>query len=481
MSQKRPKSRRVEVRAGIVAMKRRNWRGAKDWQEGECWKSTKMKGKPTEVKNKSKQVGEVRSRWGWTESSVWTDSMLTALENGVKGGKWYSLIDKVWSEKNLMSGFKKVKSNRGACGVDGQSIHEYERRLDKEIAKLSGQIRTGSYFPQAIRRKWIPKVGTKEQRPLGIPTVRDRIVQTALRNVIEPVFERKFSSCSYGFRPGKSCKDALREVERCLKSGNIWVVDADIKSYFDNIPHDLLMKEIEKEISDGRILELIRKYLKQEVMDGMKAWSPEEGTPQGAIISPLLANIYLNPFDHFIEEKGFRIVRYADDFVILCKSREEAHEALETVSRWMSEAGLKLHPEKTRIVDARNERFEFLGYRFDKGRHFPRKKSLKKFKDKIRGKTKRTNGQSLKEIIASLNSCLIGWFGYYKHCNKWVFKEIDGWIRMRLRSILRKRQKRRGRAKGFDNQRWPNKFFEENGLFSLYGAYLKICQSRVMS
>ena len=438
----------------------------------------KMETRPTAVAEKPKQAGEIRSRWEWAEPSVWTENMLTALEKGVKGGKWFSLIDKVWDEKNLRASFEKVKSNRGASGIDGKSIHEFEGRLGDELRKISEQIRNETYAPQAVRRVWIPKPGSKEKRPLGIPTVKDRVIQTALRNVIEPIFERIFSANSFGFRPWMGCKDALRMVDALLKAGFIWIVDADLKAYFDSIPHEKLMAEIERKISDGRILKLIRQYLKQKVMEGLEGWTPEEGTPQGAVISPLLANIYLNPLDHKMAEAGKEMIRYADDFVILCKTSEEAENALETVRQWTKEAGLTLHPEKTRIVNATEESFEFLGYRFEKGQRYPRRKSLDKFQDKIRRITKRANGHSLDDIISRLNPILIGWFGYFKHSRKCVFNGIDGWIRMRLRSILRKRQGRKGRAKGDDNHRWPNKFFVEHGVYSLSSAHLKICQSR---
>jgi RNA-directed DNA polymerase len=294
-------------------------------------------------------------------------------------------------------------------------------------------------------------------------------------------FEKRFSTNSFGFRPGRGCKDALRMVDALLKGGFNWAVDADLKAYFDSIPHEKLMEEIEKEISDGRILKLIRQYLGQEVMEGLEGWTPEEGTPQGAVISPLLANIYLNSLDHKMAEEGRQMIRYADDFVILCKTREEAENALETVRQWTKEAGLTLHPEKTRIVNATEERFEFLGYRFEKGYRYPRRKNLGKLRDKIRRFTKRTNGYSLEDIISRMNPSLVGWFGYFKHSRKCVFKEIDGWIRMRLRSILRKRQGRKSRAKGDDNHRWPNKFFVEHGLYSLPSAHVKICQSRCTS
>jgi len=442
---------------------------------------TEMETKLTEVAVKPKQVGEIRSRWEWAEPSVWTESMLTALEKGVKGGKWFSLIDKVWDERNLRASFEKVKSNRGASGIDGKSIHEFEKRIDLELGKISEQIRGDTYAPQAVRRVWIPKPGSKEKRPLGIPTVKDRTMQTALRNVIEPIFERIFSSNSFGFRPGRGCKDALRMVDTLLKGGYNWVVDADLKAYFDSMTHEKLMEEIEKNISDGRILEIIIQYLKQKVMEGLEGWTPDEGTPQGAVISPLLANIYLNPLDQKMAEEGRHMIRYADDFVILCKTRKEAENALETVRQWTKEAGLVLHPEKTRIVNATEDSFEFLGYRFEKGYRYPRRKSLDKFQDKIRRITKRANGHSLEDVISRLNPIIIGWFGYFKHSRKCVFAGMDGWIRRRLRSILRKRQGRRGMAKGDDNHRWPNKFFVEHGLYSLSSAHFKICQSRCTS
>ena len=441
-------------------------------------RDTKMEAIPTEVAEKPKQAGEIRSRWEWTEPSVWTENMLTALERGVKGRKWFSLIDKVWNESNLRGSFEKVKSNRGASGIDGKSICEFEGRLEEELRKISEQIRNETYAPQAVKRVWIPKPGSREKRPLGIPTVKDRTVQTALRNVIEPVFEKGFSSNSFGFRPGRGCKDALRMVDGLLKGGFNWVVDADLKSYFDNIPHGKLMVEIEKEISDGRILKLMRQYLNQKVLEAFEGWTADKGTPQGAVISPLLANIYLNPFDHEMEKEGRNMVRYADDFVILCKTRDEAEQALEKVRQWTNGAGLTLHPEKTRIVNAMEEAFEFLGYRFEKGYRYPRRKSLDKFQDKIRGLTKRANGHSLDDIITKLNPCLKGWFGYFKHSRKWVFNGMDSWIRMRLRSMLRKRRGLKGRAKGGDNHRWTNNSFVEHGLFSLATAHFKICQSR---
>ncbi len=234
----------------------------------------------------AKQAGEIWSRWGWVERCVWTERMLTALEKGVKGGKWFSLIDKVSALDNLQRAFAKVKVNDGAAGVDHQTVEMFEKDLSKNLTVLLQPLKEGSYRPRPVRRKWIDKPGSKEKRPLGIPTVRDRVVQTALRNVIEPIFERDFAEHSYGFRPKRGCKDALRRVQTLLKEGYNIVVDADIKSYFDTIPRRPLMERVEEKISDGRVLELIESYLNQGVMEGLKYWTPEEGTPQGAVMTP---------------------------------------------------------------------------------------------------------------------------------------------------------------------------------------------------
>lgn len=397
--------------------------------------------------------------------------MLTALEQGVKGGKWFSLIDKVYSQSVLLSAYQSVKANGGAPGVDRQTIEMFAKRLDDNLTRLSDQLRKGTYRPQAIRRVYIPKAGSSGRRPLGIPTVRDRVVQSAIRSVIEPIFEREFAERSYGFRPGRCCKDALRQVDALLKSGYTWVVDADLKSYFDTIPHEPLMNEIETRISDGKVLGMIETYLKQEILDSAQAWTPEEGAPQGAVLSPLLSNIYLDPLDKRMASKNVEMVRYADDFVLLCKSEAEARRALRMVEEWTSARGLKLHPEKTHIVDVTREGFDFLGYHFEKNTRWPRKKSLQKFKDTIRHKTKRTNGHSLEAIIDRVNQTTEGWFEYFKHSHFTTFRPLDGWIRMRLRSILRKRNGGKGRGRGRDHQRWPNAYFADRGLFSLYTAY----------
>jgi RNA-directed DNA polymerase len=423
----------------------------------------------------AKQAGDIPARWAWVEGSVWTARMVATLELGVKGGKWFSLIDKVHAQGNLRSAFAEVKANRGAAGVDRQSVGDFEQRLDENLASLAQCVREGSYRPHALRRVWIPKPGSKESRPLGIPTVRDRVLQAALRHVVEPIFEKDFATHSYGFRPGRGCKDALRRVDGLLKAGHHWVVDADLKRYFDTIPHRPLLQRIESKISDGRVLALIEALLGQGVMDAMGLWTPEEGTPQGAVISPLLSNIYLDPLDHSIAGAGLEMVRYADDFVILCRDRQEAERALHLVQQWTAQAGLTLHPEKTRIVDAREPGgFEFLGYRFEQGRRWPRKKSLGKLKAALRAKTRRVNGQSLERIVTDVNATLQGWFAYFKHSHRTTFPTLEGWLRMRLRSILRRRLGKRGRGRGSDHQRWPNAYFAGHGLFSMIEAHARL-------
>ena len=427
----------------------------------------------------AQQAGAIPERWLWVKRSAWTMRMLTTLEQGIKGGKWFRLIDKVHSEKNLSAAFYQVASKKGASGVDHVTVKEFEERLPENIKAIEAQISCRSYEPQAIRRVNIPKPGTNETRPLGIPTVRDRMVQAAILNVIEPIYERDFAEHSYGFRPGRGCKDALRRVDELLKAGYTHVVDADLKGYFDTIPHGPLMNRLKEKIADGPLLALIEKFLKARIMDGLDEWTPVMGAPQGAVLSPLLSNIYLNPLDHMMAKSGFEMVRYADDFVILCRSAEEAGRALELIRAWVQENDLVLHPTKTKVIDAKAEGFDFLGYHFHKaGYKWPREKSLQRFKDTIRLKTRRSNGCSIEMIIANLNRTLRGWYAYFKHCRYWIFERLDCWIRRRLRSILRQFEGLRGISpKGRDHQRWPNAYFDRLGLFSLLRAHELECQS----
>jgi RNA-directed DNA polymerase len=413
-------------------------------------------------------------RWEWVERSIWTDRMLRSLERGIEGGKWFALIDKVYRMANLQSAFNQVWRNAGGAGIDGQSVKQFEAQEEQKLQQLSRELKNGAYRPAAVKRVWIPKTGSTEKRPLGIPVVRDRVAQTALRNVIEPIFERDFAEQSYGFRPRRSTKDALRRVEELLNQAHHWVVDADIKGYFDSIPHDKLTAKVGAKVSDGGVLELIESYLKAGVMEQSKGWeATHQGTPQGGVISPLLANIYLDELDWKIANAGMQMVRYADDFVVLCSSQTQAQAALELISQWIQEAQLQLHPQKTKIIDATQPGgFEFLGYHFERGHKWPRHKSVLKVRASLRKQTGRTNGQSLECTIARLNPILRGWYNYFRHGKVHTLRSLDGWVRGRLRSILRKRTKRKGKAKGGpDHQRWPNRFFEEAGLFNLTTAH----------
>ncbi len=406
------------------------------------------------------------------EPTVWTARMLATLARGITGGKWYSLIDKLYPVTTLRAAFAAVAANRGAAGIDHVGIEHYAANLDANLARLSDALRTDTYRPQAIRRYFIPKPGSQQMRPLGIPTVQDRVVQTALRMVLEPIFERDFAAHSYGFRPQRGCKDALRRVNDLLKSGYCHVVDADLKSYFDTIPKDRLLALVAGKVADRRILGLVQAYLEQSVLEDGRHWTPEQGTPQGAVISPLLSNIYLDPLDHLMADNGFEMVRYADDFVVLCRSPEDAAMALAAVQEWTAQAGLTLHPDKTKVVDAHTEGFDFLGYTFKARHRWPREKSVAKFKDAVRAKTRRSPGCSLAKVISDLNPTLRGWIEYFKHGHGPIFRILDGWIRRRLRSILRKQQKRQGiaRSNGADHRRWPNAFFDGYGLISLQGT-----------
>lgn len=434
---------------------------------------------------KAKQAGEARARWAWAEPGIWTDRMLTTLETGVKGGRWYSLVDKVWREDNLRTAYGRVEANRGSAGVDHETVRTFGDKLEMEVKRLAEELRQGTYRPRPLKRVYIDKPGSTEKRPLSIPVVRDRVVHGAVKQVVEPIFEAAFAANSYGFRPGRSCKDALREVQRRLDEGYTQVVDVDIQKFFDTIDHDLLMKRVGERISDGRLLELMRLFLKQGIMDGQESWQPEEGTPQGGVISPLLANIYLNPLDWELLNGDFKLVRYADDMVILCRSRAEADAALGRVRQWMAGARLTLHPDKTRIVDMEQPaaHFDFLGYRFIRTQsrkrlvRVPRPKSMSKLRASLRPITNRCNGHSLQEIIRRINGRLRGWFEYFKHAHKSAMAEVDQWVRMRIRSILRKRSGKKGRGRGMDHHRWTNAYFTEQGLFSCTAARAEACQS----
>jgi len=419
-------------------------------------------------------------QWSWVEATVWTDRMLAALGNGVRGGKWHSLIDKVYASQTLWAAWRRVAANQGAAGIDRMSVDRFEANAEYYLKELEQELRNGSYKPAPIRRVYIPK-GKGKTRPLGIATVKDRIVQGALKLVIEPIFEMEFLPVSFGFRPQRSCKDALRIVDGSLKEGYTWVVDADLQSYFDTIPKIRLMKLVKERVSDASVLELLQRFLDQDVIEGMKRWTPTAGTPQGSVISPLMSNLYLHGLDELLSKCDLRYVRFADDFVAMCRTRKEAEEVLDVIRIWVERQGLTLHPEKTRVGNCmeKGQGFDFLGYHFESGRRWVRPKSRQALRDKLRQLTGRTRSGSMESIIAELNPILRGWFGYFKQAHRTTFRDVDGFVRRRLRAVLRKREKRPGFGRTpSDHRRWPNTFFAQHGLFTLQEAYVAASQSR---
>jgi len=422
-------------------------------------------------------AGETPSIAQWAHRTVWTDRMLdTLLQGKVRGGKWHTLIDKVMDPQNLRLSATKVLGNEGAPGVDRQTVGDFHEGRQEELDRLQHLLREDQYRPSPVRRTWIPKPGSTEKRPLGIPTVRDRVVQTALVHVIEPILDATFHERSYGFRHGRGCHQALRRVEELLDTGHVYVVDADLKGYFDTIPKDRLLDLVRQQISDSRVLALIKMYLDQEIMEELRLWTPETGVPQGAVLSPVLANLYLNPLDHQMAERDYEMVRYADDFVILCRTLEDAQAALREVQQWVQEQGLTLHPTKTQIVDAREQSFAFLGYSFRGRLRFPRAKSHEKLMERIRELTPRKSGESLGCVIQRLNRSLRGWFHYFRHCFWGIFEDYDKRIRERLRSLLHQRH-RRNPLRLTKQRRWPNDFFKQEGLLSLQAIHTRFVQS----
>lgn len=425
------------------------------------------------------QAGDERATQagGVTRSaSVWTDRMVEALATREE---WFSLIDKVVDARTLERAWARVKANDGAAGVDRVGIERFSRTAPTRLLRLQESLKAGTYRPEAIRRVEIPK-SDGGRRPLGIPTVTDRVVQAALVEVIEPIFESRFAPRSYGFRPGRGCKDALRDVDEALRSGLVHVVDADLKSYFDSIPHGALMSRVHARIKDGTVLRLIEGFLRQAILSDAGTWTPESGTPQGAVLSPLLANIYLHPLDEVMQAAGYRMIRYADDFVVLCESVELAQAALVQIRAWVTEAGLTLHPEKTRIADLSQPGgcFDFLGYRFyrsDKGtlRRTIKPKKRKALYARLAELTPRLSGQSTAELVHRVSAWLRGVFGYFKHAERKALATLDAHVRYRLRRIFARRLGRKGSAKDWKaHNRWRNDYFHEIGLFSLANARL---------
>jgi len=358
---------------------------------------------------------------------------------------------------------QQVLSNGGCAGIDGEDIEDFKDNYKLNMREIYRQMKEKRYKPSPVLRTYIPK-GNGKERPLGIPTVKDRIAQATVKQVMEIIFERVFCDCSYGFRPNRSAHDAIDKIEEYKSQGYKWVVDADIKSYFDNIDHELLMDFVAEYISDGWVLGLIRSWLTAGIMNKGKKESTEKGTPQGGVISPLLANIYLHQFDKEMTARGYKLVRYADDFVVLTKSKLKANRALEVIKEIIEgKLKLTLHPEKTVITNF-GKGFVFLGYEFIAWRYKrPRKKAIDKFKDKIRNITRRQRPFPAEFIIAELNPVLRGWANYFKFGNvKKLFRKLDTWIRMRIRAFMEKKK-----AILNQNYRISNSMLEEKGLISL--------------
>jgi group II intron reverse transcriptase/maturase len=382
----------------------------------------------------------------------------------VKKHKWYSLYDKVYAPANLERAWEKVRSNKGAGGVDRQSLADFEREKEKHLRELHRLLKEKRYKPLSLRRVYIPK-GNGERRPLGIPTIRDRVIQQALLNILEPIFEVTFHEHSYGFRPNRSTHTALAHVVTSMQEGKEWVLEIDIRKYFDTVDHELLLDAVNEEVSDGSVLLLIRMFLESGVMEEGVGWkATNEGTPQGGVISPLLANIYLNHFDWEMAKRGHDMVRYADDGVVLCGNREEAERALADVRKMLEgKLRLQLHPEKTRIVYHKEGNFDFVGFLVHRKYLWPRMKTLMRFKEKVRLATRRQQGRNVQEVIRLLNPILRGFGNYYRQANtKGLFQRLDEWIRMRLRCFMEKK-----RAVKHQNYRLPTALLASMGLVSL--------------
>jgi group II intron reverse transcriptase/maturase len=353
----------------------------------------------------------------------------------------FALIHKVWDQKNLEKAWKSVKANRGSAGIDNITIEQFEQNLPQNLAEIQRLLKEKRYEPSPVLRVLIPKDNGK-MRKLGIPTVRDRVVQQALKNVLEPIFEEIFLPQSHGYRPNTNAHAAVRKGEAYLEKGYHWVVDADIEGFFDHVDHQIMMDLVCEKIADGRVLSLIESFLKSGIMNGGIFEESLEGTPQGGNLSPLLSNIYLNHFDRRMGDHGYLLLRYADDIVIFCKFESDAEDALKRAKEILEgELKLKLSPEKTKIINARKKGVEFLGFHFNGRWKRPRDKARKRFREEIRRRTRRQQPKNLEMVIKSINPVIRGWGNYFK-CGtvKKLFGELDGYIRGRLRSFEAKKR-----------------------------------------
>lgn len=356
-------------------------------------------------------------------------------EDAGVGKVWYSLYDRMLSTDGLRRAFKKVKAAKGAAGVDGQSIKAFAEREDEHLDQLEEELRNKTYEAQPVRRVYIPKDGGGE-RALGIPAVRDRVVQQRLLDILQPIFEPEFHPSSYAYRPGRSCHQAIAKVSVLVRRYNLkWVVDMDLSKCFDTLSHNLIIEVCRKRVRDGSILSLIGKFLKSGVMEGGVLQESSVGSPQGGVISPLLANIYLNEFDQEMRRRGQRIVRYADDTVILCRSRAAAENALIRAKEILEGSlRLKVNREKTKIVHSR-EGIPYLGVVICDAYTRIQDKKVKRFKQKVKELTRRNGRGNLAEVIQSLNPVLRGFANYFRVANcKGILANLMGWIRRRLRA-----------------------------------------------
>jgi RNA-directed DNA polymerase len=366
--------------------------------------------------------------------------------------KVHSLVDKVYQRKNLEIAWEKVKANRGSGGVDGQNLEAFAAQLDQQLDRLQSELKEDTYQPQPVRQVQIPKAGKPgEFRMLGVPTIFDRVCQQALLNRLEPIFEPVFDEANFGYRRGRSTKDAMRKVWKEIQSGREWIVDADLKDFFGSVDHEKLLTLVAQRIADGRVLRLIRAMLKAGSYGKGRLFPSGRGTPQGSVVSPLLSNILLTPFDQEMRRKGYQLTRFADDWVVTCASAAEARTAITAALRILSELGVQLHPQKTRVVHVQRG-FEFLGYLVRRGKQlqlppskivtgaksrglyaYPREKSIQRFKDRVRQLTRRGVPLKTKDLIEQLNPVLRGWGHYYKRAHvRTLFNKFDRWIERRI-------------------------------------------------
>ena len=363
----------------------------------------------------------------------------------------HSVIDKVYRMANLAKASRKVCANKGAPGVDGQTVDAWRAKELAHLRQLHSELYADRYRSKHVRRQYIPKPGSKKMRSLGIPAVKDRVCQQAVLNVLQPVLEKIFHAGSHGFRPGRSTHTARRVILACRKAGYRFVVDLDIQSFFDEVNHDILMALVRQVVKDRRVLGLIRGWLSAGVMEEGKVRYQISGTPQGGVISPLLANIYLTPFDRGLSEAGFVHVRYADDVLILCRSREEAEAALAKAKGLLKMLKLRLSEEKTKVSSFAGG-FDFLGFHFTARHVGVGKKSLKGFHAKVRKVTRRQQGGvPLAKIIEQVNPVLRGWANYHRAGNNvGLFRDLDKWVRNRIRAYKRCCWRDRGRWKIYE-------------------------------